>query len=257
MFTAIILIIGGVLLSLLGLYGTVRTSIGISRWFLPTFAEVAADVSVLLLFLAIMSGGIVMVAIGNSKRRKVRRQSEHQRAMRGAGAEKRAEEFEQLAIPSKNLAEASGKILTYLFLETSFLKEELHDIAATLNSLSGLFNNTKAILDRRFKGGLTSEKYQTGVDSLLNAVLTRIDTQVYQLCAVNVDGLQKKAEQDEECKHSLNKLIAYINGTKNLLDKTVGLVSRLALEAIDCSEDVLEAETVRISELVKEIDEYR
>ena len=257
MVNAIILLIGGVLLSLLGLFGTVQASTNISRWFLPTSAEVVADGSVLLLFLALLCGGIVMITAGNRKRKNIIRKQEHQRAMRKAGAEKHSSELDQLMIPSKSLAEASGKILTYLFLETSFLKEELQEISVTLNLLSGLFNNTRTVLDRRFTGGLTAEKYQTGLDSLRNAVLTRIDTQIYQLCAVNVDGLLRKSEQDEECRHSLNKLTAYINGTKNMLDKTVGLVSRLALEAIDCSEDVLEAETVRISELVKEINEYR
>ena len=257
MIKVIIMLVGGTLLSLLGLAGIVRTSISISRWFLPTSAEIIADVFIMLLFMAVFSCGIIITAAGIRKGKKTRRQTEHRRAMRGTEEIKRSEEFEQLAAPSKSFAEASGKILTYLFLETSFLKVELHEIAATLNSLSGLFNNTRAVLDRRFTGGLTSEKYQTGLDSLRKAVLSRIDTQVIQLCAVNVENLKKKAEQDEECKNSLNKLIAYISGTKNLLDKTVGLVSRLALEAIDCSEGCLEAETVRISELVKEIDEYR
>ena len=257
MLVVMILFIGGALLSLLGLFGAVRTAIGISRLFLPTPAEVTADVFVLLLFLAVLTGGIVMIFVGNRKRIEIRRQTEHRRAMREVGAGKRSGEFEKLTTPSNSLKEASGKILTYLFLEKSFLKTELQEILATVNSLSGLFDNTKAVLERRFSSGLTAEKYQTGLNALHKAVLSRIDMQIYQLCAVNEDGLLKKAEQDEECKHSLNKLIAYITSTKNLLDKTVGLVSRLALEAIDCSVDVLEAETVRITELVKEINEYK
>ena len=226
----------------------------VNRMFLPGTGEIIYAGIIFLFSALAAAAGVAIILRGISLHKKEIVRIAHRKAIT---TETSSADIEALSSPAVSISNAASKVLTYCFTYDTFLKPDLQEISSTLSSLSGLFKNVNAVLDRRFTGGLTAQKYKQGVESLRTAILTRIDNQIFQLCAVNEDELQRKSGHDADCRRSLNKIMDYVAGTKTLLDRTVGLVSRLALEAMDCSNDVLEQESQHIKELVQELKEYR
>lgn len=231
----------------------VQLYIAISKLFLPTIIDIAWLVGLASGTVISLAVGIRFMYIGIKTGVAIKRDSEE-------AAEYKSKTIVKMGLSeaAPDLAVAADQISSYLSLgKEELFRSDLSNMQGTVKALDEMFNASKQAVSRRFFNGITATKFQTGLDSLYGAVLARLNKQMLQLCAVNTAELVNRADIDAECRRSIEKLKAYVNGTKMLLDKTMGLGTRLTLDLIDCTEDDLQKETEKLIQLTAELEEYK